>query len=895
MPENQLKLKIIKTIKKTAFFLLFFCNGLFSQSLIKIQGIVIDISGKKIESAHLVVKNVSKNIIIGFTRSNVDGFYEIKTSSITNKNLSLTISCLGFEKQTQLLTFKDSLQTNFQYDFVLNPKSYVLEEVVVKERKSITVKKDTISFNADSFRDNTERVAEDLLKKIPGIDVSSEGKISVNGVGIDRIMIDGDDIVDKNYTLLSKNLPSNLIKDVQILNDFSKNPLLKKVKKSEKIALNLTLKNKEVFFGEATLNYGNQQFNDKKLNLFSFNKKNKTYLLGSANNIGKDILGNLDGLNNNEKDHLKYPLLQTISNSTDLPNPNIDGANTNLNNVKLGSINDIYKFSDKTNIKINAFFNTDTKSAFQQNNTSYFLPALLEIQENLTIQRSPSTYFGQIEVNSNPNQSTQIKFSSKYRKINENSNNDLAFNKTPIEERLYNSSFVFENALGYTHKINEKHLLDLEILHSQQDYSQNYDLTNNLFDGFINKERYLSFLQQNNYTKQSYFGLSINYYGTINKLRYSLLSSMEYQKNFLLSDLKNGLSKDSLASVTSSFSNLLNIESIKYSEKVELKRFIGKWEIQNQIGFDYWNVSRNENSAKMAVTLFENFQAERDFGVHSHFKVKYSYENRLPDSKNLYSNYILTSYRILSQGTEQIDIIGKNQFTVSYNYNDWTDKQLSISSIFSYTNQPINYNNNQNILPKFSISNLEIGNGTETYFYFLNLRKFIPFLTSALKFNTSILKSLSENKINNNEIRYNTFTSQEYKISLKSAFKGFLNFDSGIIYQNYINQTNVKSYENSFENNRLNIYAQLFLKFGKKVNGTIKADHYEMKNIQNIDFYSFSLFYQAIENKLSFTLSGENLGFNKQISIINQSDYFVGMINYRLLQGFVLTGLTYKF
>jgi hypothetical protein len=46
---------------------------------------------------------------------------------------------------------------------------------------------------------------------------------------------------------------------------------------------------------------------------------------------------------------------------------------------------------------------------------------------------------------------------------------------------------------------------------------------------------------------------------------------------------------------------------------------------------------------------------------------------------------------------------------------------------------------------------------------------------------------------------------------------------------------------------------------------------------------------------LSFTLSGENLGFNKQISIINQSDYFVGMINYRLLQGFVLTGLTYKF
>lgn len=894
----------MKNIKLFLFFVLLFSTlKPFAQTTKQLKGIISDSLGRGVESAHVMLKNVGQNAILAFTRTDKQGKYSLELPS-NGKNFTISLSSVGFEKINYQWVFPDSTQTQFQQNFIIRSKNYTLEEVVVRERKSIVVKTDTISFRADSFRNNTERVAEDLLKKIPGIDISSEGKISVNGVGIDRIMIDGDDVVDKSYTLLSKNLPANLIENVQILNNFSKNKLLKSVKKSDKIALNLTLKSKEAFFGELTGNFGTKSFNEERLNLFSFRKKSKTYMIGSGNNIGKDILGNIDGLSesnfqDNEKDHLKSIILQPFSNATSLPNPNIDAANTNINEAKLGSINSLQKFSDKFNLKFNGYIHSDNKEAFQQNQAKYLTSDGISFQENFQLKQTPLSSFGQIEGIITPNESSQLRLLSKIKFNSTNSYNDLAFNKNPLQENLLNKSVFVENFINYTHKFNDKNLIDIEALYSHQDLKQTYILNNNLFSDLLpSTVSYLN-LQQNNSLQRDYWGILLNYFGNTKKWRYSVQMGIIHQTDIINSNLLSGITKDSLLKIDTRFNNQFEIPHTKYTSKIELKRLWGKWEFYNQVGIDFWDIRRNNvDGFVTTINTFspnENFRMERGLGLHGKMKIRYDYGNQLPDLKNLYPNYILTSYRTINRGTNQIEIIGKSQVSVGYNYDDWTDKQLSIATFFSYTNQPIGYNNILSIKPTYSLSDIQIGNGTQSFIYFINCRKFLPFLASAIKFNATIINSTFENKVNTNQNRLNQFTSQEYKTSIKSAFRSIFNFEAGAIYQVSTNDTKIGSLENNIQNYRLNLYSQIYLNFGKKYNSTIKADSYEIKSIGRIQFYSFSFNYQVIENKLSMSLTGENLSFNDQLSIINQSDYLINTTSYRLLSGYLIAGVSYKF
>lgn len=101
-------------------------------------------------------------------------------------------------------------------------------------------------------------MVEDLLKNIPGIEIGSDGNIKVNGKTIDKLLIEGDDLFDDKYKLLTKNLDANNIEEVEVLNNYEDNPVLKSFQQSEKVALNLKLKKdkKNVWFGNLDLGYG---------------------------------------------------------------------------------------------------------------------------------------------------------------------------------------------------------------------------------------------------------------------------------------------------------------------------------------------------------------------------------------------------------------------------------------------------------------------------------------------------------------------------------------------------------------------------------------------------------------------------------------------------------------
>jgi len=119
-----------------------------------------------------------------------------------------------------------------------------MPDIIIKSEPGITIKKDTTEYLAKNFKTNETRKVEDLLKNINGFSITPDGKISYNGKIISALLINGDDLVQDQYTLLSKNLSADIVDKIQVIENYNKNRLVGSISKSGEIAINLKLDKK---------------------------------------------------------------------------------------------------------------------------------------------------------------------------------------------------------------------------------------------------------------------------------------------------------------------------------------------------------------------------------------------------------------------------------------------------------------------------------------------------------------------------------------------------------------------------------------------------------------------------------------------------------------------------
>jgi hypothetical protein len=285
---NQRGLNIVIII----FILFLFQNSCFAQTTI--YGSIKN-NSEKLYSVNVILKDSLLKSIIAYTYSDNNGDYKIKSNKYGKVNL--VFMSLGHEAKIVPLVLK-KVEKDLNIDIYLNEKAMSLDEVIVQVERPINVKKDTINFKTKYFVNGTEQTVEDLLKKIPGLEVDSQGTIKVDGREIEKVMVDGDDLFEKGYKILSKNMPAYPIEEVDVLKNYSNNRLLKGIEESNKVALNLKMddKSKRIWFGNIETSLGNEDFHQVKGNLMNFGKKNKYYFLTNLNNIGYDATGDIENL-----------------------------------------------------------------------------------------------------------------------------------------------------------------------------------------------------------------------------------------------------------------------------------------------------------------------------------------------------------------------------------------------------------------------------------------------------------------------------------------------------------------------------------------------------------------------------------------------------------------------
>ena len=204
-----------------------------------IYGKVETSQGESIISATIKILDRSDKII-AFAITDTEGKYQIKLPSEGKDTLKVSVSYLGYETVDLLI---DGGNCRLPLDFKLKEQDFELEEVVVKAPEMATLG-DTILYNVESFASDADRSIEDVIKKLPGIQVEDGGRIYYNGEAINKFYIEGLDLLGGRYAIATKNISPDDIATISVYENHQPKQVLKDIRLSEKAALNLSLKDK---------------------------------------------------------------------------------------------------------------------------------------------------------------------------------------------------------------------------------------------------------------------------------------------------------------------------------------------------------------------------------------------------------------------------------------------------------------------------------------------------------------------------------------------------------------------------------------------------------------------------------------------------------------------------
>ena len=275
--------------KLTCLLLLSFLTFTAVRAQTRISGMITDTAEKKpLPGSAVLLLRAADSIMVQFTRAAGSG--DFRFSPIPTGHYLLLVTYPSYADYVDELVVKDSLP------LVLPPigmvlKSKLLETVVVNGSKgSMRIKGDTTEFTADSFKTQQNATVEDLLKKLPGIQVDSKGQITAQGETVKKVLVDGEEFFGDDPTLVTQNLRADMVDKVQVYDKKSDQAAFTGIDDGQRDkTINLKLKDskKNGYFGRLTAGGGTDGYFDEELMANYFKQKEKLAAYGILSNTGK--------------------------------------------------------------------------------------------------------------------------------------------------------------------------------------------------------------------------------------------------------------------------------------------------------------------------------------------------------------------------------------------------------------------------------------------------------------------------------------------------------------------------------------------------------------------------------------------------------------------------------
>lgn len=507
-----------------------------STAQINFTGVVKDSIGEPLEMANVIALDTVAKKIASYGFTDVKGFFKLDLSKNTVYNIK--ISYVGFK---DISKFVKTGTTDINKSYTMFEDN-MLDGIEVISKMPVTVKGDTIIYNADSFKNGTERKLEDVLKKLPGVEVNDQGQIEVEGKVVEKITVDGKEFFSGDTKLASKNIPSNAVDKIQVLRNFSDVGQLSGVQNNQdRVAINIKLKEgkKNFWFGDVTAGAGASPGESLYLfqpKLFYYSPKYTINVIGDLNNIGDVVLSRRDVRSFGGGFRSQSPSNGTNINIADagIGFLNASARNANRIETKLSALN--FSYSPNKKLDLSGFLIWSSNSNGQRNiNTIDYVDPNTpdDVVDNQTSQTSNTGLFRFSSVykkdfNNQLNYNVSGRFSNEFR-----TDNVTSQVLSDISERENATPFTINQDFSYFYTASEKSIFALEVKHLLQDEdpfylaslendpTNNNDVNNDGFDDAaeslgLDRSNMFYNLEQDRRVKSNQLDAKLDYYYILN-------------------------------------------------------------------------------------------------------------------------------------------------------------------------------------------------------------------------------------------------------------------------------------------------------------------------------------------------------------------------------------------
>lgn len=886
---------------KIRFLLFFFflTNTFFSQV---ITGIVQNDLGENINFGNLYLKEHKDSTAIKEFHAIKGGKFKFEVKSNFDRECYLIVSVNGYEKEIEKIDLSNK-QKQYEFTFKLKKEDLkILKEIKIEaKRKPYTIKKDTVIFNVSAYKDTHDRKLQDVLKKMPGIEINEKsGEVKYRGKQVESIQLEGDDLFGLNYALVTKNLNIDMVEQVQAIENFSKNPLLKNIAdNSDKVALNLKLKKNKIDFsgsleGKSGLFDAAKPANKFLSTLLAITQKLKSYGIAAYNNIGENQTPFDNFSNNVNLEELKTQQLYTNKVITESQiNSSLERERINENNQLFFNYNFLQKFGKNLSVKTNLFkLNDDIYSKISNNNENIINNQTIITSDASHFRNKPKLIKGEMEMKLNTSKNSLLEYRiSTNLKKNFSTFNIIQNNSDETTSNISSEDTFIKNEIAFTQKINEKSALIFNLIQANNDNPQTLILTPALFDDSFTRA-----IQESQFSKKS-LNLNANLLGKVGKKKYSIFAGVVQNKTPYQSNLRslsstgntiNGSRNNFIYESKNYFlSSQINffIKEIKFSPNIKLKYLTQELEDRQTIFFE----QKKNIFIEPGIDLFYKIN-------NTSFITGYAKNLRTPPSEDyLIANPVLTSNRVFISSNPSLKNQNITFYGVNYSINDlYNQFQLSTSLNYTTTNGYFvtNFDIDKNItFIKYMFLEKEKNDVT----FNLMVDKYIPFLQSTIKFNSNITHSKYYNFVNDSNIRKNSNLLINPELSIKTSFNTKINFEESF---QYSHNTFYNDYTNNITNSSLKNHIKLKAKINKAFSFNIFSE-FHLPNLskkrENFHFLDASFnFIPKIKN-IDFSLNMKNILNQRNFSQINNTDFSKRIFTTSLNSRLILLNLNYNF
>lgn len=896
----------------------------FSQN-IRFEGTVKDTAGVGLEMANIMAINKQTKAMDAYAITNETGKYALNLKASTE--YTLKVSYIGFQ------TFEKSITTgttNMNFPVVLKEGTQ-LKEVEIVYEMPVTVSGDTIIYNSDSFTNGTERKLEDVLKKLPGVEVNKDGEIEVEGKKVQKVMVEGKDFFDGDTKLATKNIPADALDKIQVLRNYNEVSNLKGLENNEEnVAINIKLKEgkKNFWFGDMNVGIGLGTGDSRYIvnpKLFYYNPKYSLNVIANVNNIGElpltaqDYFKFTGGFRNMmRKGGSSFNVASNDLGIMGLRNnqaANIEtkfgAANFSFNPSKAWTLSGFgILLGNKTEIE------NRTISNRVDNLPDGSTQTITETREDFTRQKSDQVLF-KLSSSYVPSEKKHIDYDALIKLSDQKENTSLFSSLlSDVYTGKRQNPFSINQNLNYYYTLNDKHIFAYEMQHLYQKedpfYNANLETLpfSPLLTGYVDEGSGVrDDVTQKRFVQTNKLDAKFDYYYMVtpkSNINLTLGNTYSYQ-NFDSSifQLLNNGTQNNLTDATT-------INDVNYTFNdvflgVHYKFLLGEFTFNPGFSVHQFNMNDEQlaSSNKQSFNrILPDFYAMWQIKKSETLTYNYSLTNNFTDINKLAQGYVFSNYNSLFSGNRMLENSTSQVHSLRYfKYNMFNFENIFAN--ISYTRQVDAIKNRALLFGVNQISSSENINSNfpdETFSASGNYgRSFARYYKANFragfnwsKFNNIRVYPDADANPNNNPSEIQTIESysQNYNLSFSTNYKKLPNLTLGYnfsINDNFSDVIYVDSPTVMLEYYFLNAFSfvsEYSYFHNRNKSKTIDSEY---------DFLTASLMYQKKDSKWEWRLSGTNLLETRSLDTnsFNQLGGASSFSSYRVQPRFIILGLKY--